>query len=111
MLREGGSLVVFGLSSVARRNLGARLGVLGSLATLAWFAALPGNLTRVFAIDRAYYDAPARVTTWVGRVVRLLADGAISPIVAATLPLARAREGHALVETGAAFGKVVLDCR
>lgn len=111
MLRNRGSLIVFGLSSVAQRGLAARLGSFGSIATFALFTALRSKRTRLFAIDRTYHEAPARVRNWVSRVVTQLAEGTISPLVAATLPLARTREAHALIEAGGAVGKVVIDCR
>lgn len=111
MVRPGGSLVVFGLSSVANRDFAARLASLGSLATLALFSALPTKRTRVFAMDRTYHSARERVRAWVGRAMELLAAGAISPLVGATLPLARTEEAHRLLESGKVVGKLVIDCR
>ena len=111
MLRRGGSLVVFGLSSVASRDFRARFASLGSLATLALFSALPSKRTRMFAMDRTYRSAPERVRAWVSRAMDLLAAGAISPLITATLPLARTAEAHRLLETGKVVGKIVIDCR
>jgi NADPH:quinone reductase-like Zn-dependent oxidoreductase len=111
MVRPGGSLVVFGLSSVASRDFAARLASIGSLATLALFSALPGKRTCIFAMDRTYHSARARVRAWVRRAMDLLAEGAISPLVAATLPLARTAEAHRMLEEGKVVGKIVIDCR
>lgn len=111
MVRPGGSLVVFGLSSVASRDMGARIASIGSLATVALFSALPRKRTRVFAMDRTYHSARERVRAWVRRAMDLLAEGAISPLVAATLPLARTAEAHRLLEAGKIVGKIVIDCR
>jgi NADPH:quinone reductase-like Zn-dependent oxidoreductase len=111
MVRRGGSLVVFGLSSVAKPGLRAALGTAFSLASLALFSALPGKRTTTFAMDRTYRADPARVRAWVARAIDLLAAGSIAPIVGATLPLEEVAEAQRLVETGAVVGKVVLDCR
>jgi NADPH:quinone reductase-like Zn-dependent oxidoreductase len=46
LVRRGGSLVVFGLSSAAARGARARLASFGSLATLGLFSVLPGKRTR-----------------------------------------------------------------
>jgi len=37
--------------------------------------------------------------------------GAIAPVVAAVLPLAKVAEAHQLVEGGGVVGKIVIDCR
>jgi NADPH:quinone reductase-like Zn-dependent oxidoreductase len=111
LVRSGGSLVVYGLSAVAKRDLGARLASVGSLATLALFAALPGKRTRIFALDQSYKREPERVRAWVSRALALLAQGAVAPLVGATLPLERTPEAHRLLETGQVVGKLVIDCR
>ncbi|MFN8373087.1 MAG: zinc-binding dehydrogenase [Anaerolineae bacterium] len=43
------------------------------------------------------------------RVMGLVFDGKLKPIISATLPLADVKEGHRLLETGDVFGKVVLE--
>ncbi len=43
-------------------------------------------------------------------VVPLLASGAISPVIEATLPLARVSEAYDRLGSDATFGKLVLDC-
>jgi NADPH:quinone reductase len=110
MLRRGGSLVVFGLSSLATRGLASALGTAGTLASLVLFRILPGRRSSVFAIDRTFHREPARVRTWVEHALGLLAGGAIAPLIGASLPLAQTAEAHALVEAGAIAGKVVLEC-
>jgi NADPH:quinone reductase-like Zn-dependent oxidoreductase len=111
MVRPGGSLIVFGLSSVAKRGFSATLGAVGTLATLALFRALPGKRTAVFAMDRIYHRQPDRIRQLVERVIDLLASGKTAPIVGAVLPLGQVAEGHQLVERGGVVGKVVIDCR
>lgn len=43
-------------------------------------------------------------------VVPLLASGAVSPVIEATLPLARVSEAYDRLASDATFGKLVLDC-
>jgi NADPH:quinone reductase-like Zn-dependent oxidoreductase len=111
MVRPGGALIVCGLSSVARRGVGATLGTAGSLASLALFRVLPGKRSALFAIDKTYRRDPARVRAWVARAIDMLAAGTIAPMIGAALPLGQVAEAHRLVETGQVVGKVVLDCR
>jgi NADPH:quinone reductase-like Zn-dependent oxidoreductase len=111
MVKRDGSLVVFGLSSVAKPGLRAGLGAVGTLMSLALFRVLPGKRSAVFAMDKIYRSDPARVRAWVARVLDLLAAGTVAPIVGATLPLVQVAEAHQLLETGQVIGKVLLDCR
>jgi NADPH:quinone reductase-like Zn-dependent oxidoreductase len=43
------------------------------------------------------------------RVMKLVFDGALKPVIGARLPLEEIAEGHRLLETGEVFGKVVLE--
>lgn len=111
MVRRGGSLIVFGLSSVAKPGLSGAIGTAGTLATLGLFKILPGKRTAVFAMDRMYHRAPERVRRLVERTIEALAAGTISPVVATVLPLAQVAEAHRLIEQGGVAGKIVIDCR
>ena len=111
MLERGGSLIVFGLSSVAKPGFQAAVGTVGTLASLALFGVLPGKRSAAFAMDKIYRSDPPRVRAWVARALDLLAAGSIAPIVGVTLPLAQVAEAHRLLEAGEVVGKVVLDCR
>jgi NADPH:quinone reductase-like Zn-dependent oxidoreductase len=48
-------------------------------------------------------------TTDFQRVMNLVFDGKLNPVIGATLPLSDIREGHRLLEEGDVFGKVVLE--
>jgi len=111
MVRRGGSLIVFGLSSVAKPGLAGALGAAGTLASIALFKALPGKRTAIFAMDQIYPRDPERVRQLVARAMESLAGGAIAPVVGAVLPLAEVAQAHRLVEGGGVVGKVVIDCR
>jgi NADPH2:quinone reductase len=56
-------------------------------------------------------EKAAATDAFVRDVVPMLADGRVAPIVDATLPLDRAEEAYALLQSDATFGKVILDCR
>jgi NADPH:quinone reductase-like Zn-dependent oxidoreductase len=42
------------------------------------------------------------------RVLRLLAEGRLRPVVDRVLPLEECRRGHEMLEAGEQFGKIVL---
>jgi NADPH:quinone reductase-like Zn-dependent oxidoreductase len=111
MVKPGGSLIVFGLSSIATRGIRGALGTLVTLATLGLFGVRRDKQTSIFAMDKIYPRDPMRIRSWVARAIDLLAAGTISPIIAATLPLDRVSEAHRLLETGRVVGKVVIDAR
>jgi NADPH:quinone reductase-like Zn-dependent oxidoreductase len=111
MLRRGGSLIVFGLSSVAKPGFAGMIGTAGTFATLATFKVMPGKRTAIFATDRMYHREPERVRRLVERTIEALAAGTIAPVVASVLPLAEVGEAHRLVERGGVVGKIVIDCR
>jgi len=111
MVRRGGSLIVFGLSSVAKPGLDGTIGTAGTLAALGLFKILPGKRTKIFAMDKMYHRHPERVRALLERTIEGLAAGAIAPVVASILPLAKIAEAHSLVERGGVVGKVVIDCR
>ena len=57
-------------------------------------------------------DEKAAATAGFARdVVPLLADGRITPVVHAVVPLEHAVEAYEMVASNATFGKVILDCR
>lgn len=84
LLRRGASLIVFGLSSVAKPGPAGAIGTAGTLATLALFKILPGKRTAVFAMGRMYHREPERVRRLVQRTIEALAAGAIAPVVLVT---------------------------
>ena len=111
MVKRGGSLIVFGLSSVANRGARARVGSALSIASLALFRALHAKRTSLFRMDETYRRDPSRVSGWVARALDVAAAGAIAPIIGATLPLEQITEAHRVLESGRIVGKVVIDSR
>ncbi|GAA5518640.1 phthiocerol synthesis polyketide synthase type I PpsC [Demequina sediminis] len=95
-LRTGGRLVVIGLLKGSRGELD--LGML-----LAKRASVLGTTLRSRPLEER-----AAIVARVAREVWPLVPDAVRPIVHATVPLAEAHEAHRLLESGEAFGKVVL---
>jgi NADPH2:quinone reductase len=109
MVRRGGRLVVFGLSSAGSRGLRGKLATLRSLCILAGLRLFPrGRRTVIFAIDKVFRKDPARVHDLVAARFAELAKGLIAPIVGLELPLADASRALALLERGEVVGKIVL---
>jgi NADPH2:quinone reductase len=97
MLADDGRLVVIGMQRGRRGELD--LGVL-----LAKRASVLGTMLRSRPLEQkvAIMDGVRR------HVWPLVASGEVRPVVHARLPFERAADAHRLLETGEAFGKVVL---
>lgn len=96
-LATGGRLAVIGLQGGRRAELD-----LGTL--LARRATVLGTTLR----SRPAAEKAAIVAAVGEHVWPMVADGRVRPVVHATLPLERAEEAHALLASGAVFGKVLL---
>ena len=98
MLADGGRLVVIGMQKGRRAELDLA-------ALMNRRASVIGTTLRSRAPDdKARVMAGVREDLW-----PLVAAGRIRPIVHATFPLARAADAHRLLESGAVFGKVLLE--
>lgn len=112
MLRRGGVLVLFGLSSIAQqRGIGAAAGLVSTFASLGIFSLLPGKRHTIFAIDRVFPREPERVRGWVAQAMSMLEEATIEPIVDSCVALEEVSAAHQRVERGEVVGKVVVDCR
>jgi putative PIG3 family NAD(P)H quinone oxidoreductase len=96
-LAVGGRLVQIGLMGGARAQLNLRL-VLQKRLTITGSTLRPRPAAEKGRIARALE----------AHVWPLIETGAVKPIIHATFPLARAAEAHALLESSAHVGKVVL---
>jgi putative PIG3 family NAD(P)H quinone oxidoreductase len=96
-LRIGGRLVLIGLMGGAKVEL--NLGIV-----LAKRLSIIGSTLRA----RPVAEKAEIVRGFLARFGGALASGALRPIVDRVLPLAEAQAAHALVESSAHFGKVVL---
>jgi NADPH2:quinone reductase len=96
-LAPRGRLFLVGLVAGARTEL-ALGSVLAKRLTIRGTVLRGRPLAEKIAVTRAFAT----------HVVPLLADGRLRPVVETTFPLERVREAHALLESNATFGKVVL---
>jgi acryloyl-coenzyme A reductase len=69
---------------------------------------VPFNPAQLFLRGISLLSATSTTRAELRQVLALLARGAISAVLDRTLPLARAAEAHALVETGQAAGRMTL---
>lgn len=106
-----GHLVTIGMQAGVR---GTRVSIptfVGSLILLRLLRLLPdGRQAEFYSITDRKATHPDEFREDLGTILRLLADGKISPIIATRLPLEQACEAHRLVEESAVEGKVVLVC-
>lgn len=97
VLARGGRLVVIGLQRGRRGELD-----LGALLTKR--ATIAGTTLR----SRPPAEKAAVVTAVRDHVWPMVDDGRVRPVIHARLPLAEAQQAHELLESGEAFGKVLL---
>jgi NADPH:quinone reductase-like Zn-dependent oxidoreductase len=102
-LRTGGRLVWFGVAATGRA--GMRI-IPASLITRLVLALLPDGRSAPLPGDIGTPVAWYRRT--LTELLRLLADGQLSPVVAARIPLVEAARAHAALERGGHVGKLVL---
>ncbi len=108
-LRKGGRLVSFGFVGAVK---GSKIEVPLTFARLFLFKLIPDGKKALF-----YGDTPRFVekdNTWyretMTALLSLLARGKIKPVVGERIPLVEAARAHALMETAAISGKIVLIC-
>jgi NADPH:quinone reductase-like Zn-dependent oxidoreductase len=110
VLRRGGILVAYGESAALAGGKASKLaGGLGYLVGIALPKLLPdGRRTVFYSAWSLEKRQPRAYREDLAAVLRLLADGAIEPIIAKTMPLERAAAAQRLLEEGSVAGKLVL---
>ncbi|MFD9872297.1 medium chain dehydrogenase/reductase family protein [Streptomyces niveus] len=112
LLAPGGTLVSYGTASTRDVEGSSKWPVLKVVGRLQLWNALPNgrhaHFFNIWAGKRRADAFRARLRADLTEVLTLLADGAITPQVAARVPLSRAAEAMALAESGTVTGKVVL---
>ncbi len=111
LLRHGGRLICFGMSS-AVAGKGRSLKALG-----AWWQTPSFNALDLIGKNRAVIGVhlgelgranPALVRSWMLELFRLYAEGKIKPHIGATFPLAEAPAAHHFIHDRKNIGKVLL---
>lgn len=116
LLRQGGTLVMFGISETTRggrRDLVslARSLTTMPLATMPWWKSLMvmNENKSVAGLNMlSWWDREGSLERLIKPLAPLLEDGTIAPVVAASLPFERAGEAHAMLAERRNIGKVVL---
>ncbi len=105
-LRKGGRLIVYGAHTVIEDGM-LKL-VLGLILT--WFLNLLPDQKSImnYSITRPKYSSPEWCRSDLVKLLSLLEQGKIKPIIAERIPLADVIRAHQLLEKGATHGKLVL---
>ncbi len=107
-LRKGGRLVAYGVSSVVAQGGNTAMFLVQSLAMLGrlrWWSLLPnGKRASLYLIEQH----PEWLQEDLTKLLTLLAESKIKPIIAQRLPLEQIAYAHELLETSQVEGKIVL---
>lgn len=112
LLRRGGTLVSYGTAATKNEDGNSQLPVLQLFARLALWNYLPNGMGAHFYnfwVGKRRLEAfRSRLREDLTQVLRLLADGVLTPQIAAQFPLAEADAALALAESRTVAGKVVI---
>jgi NADPH:quinone reductase-like Zn-dependent oxidoreductase len=113
LLRKGGTLVSYGTAATKDEEGNSQLPVLKLLARLAAWNFLPNGKGAHFynfwgGKRRRRASWQQRMTEDLAQVLRLVADGAVTPQIAAKLPLSAAASALTLAESRTVAGKIVI---
>jgi NADPH2:quinone reductase len=101
-----------GLKMLAPLGAIVSYGLLGGMPDTDLFKAMRANLDRSPSVRcftmHSYDRLPEPRREAMAQAVKLLADGAVTPAIAARFPLAAAARAHDLIESRQALGKIVL---
>jgi NADPH:quinone reductase-like Zn-dependent oxidoreductase len=116
LLRQGGRLVMYGLTEASAGTGRDLRGLIGSLArmpfaTLPWWKSLQlmSENKGVFGLNMlAWWDREGDVARITGPLVEELEAGDLEPVVAEAFPFERAGDAHRFIAERRNIGKVVL---
>ena len=110
-LGKGGRFIGYGMSAALE---GGRRNMLLAGASFAWLTLIklvPGKSARWYSITTDKKSDPAAFREDLVRLLTMLQQKSISPIVSARLPLREAPRAHEMLERAAVTGKIVLMCQ
>lgn len=110
-LGKGGRFIGYGMSAAIE---GGRRKVLLAGASFAWLGVaglLPGKSARWYNIMGEKKKHPEWFREDLARLLKMLEDKSIRPVVAERLPLPEAARAHELLEHASVSGKIVLMCQ
>jgi NADPH:quinone reductase-like Zn-dependent oxidoreductase len=105
-------LIGYGMSSVIDKGRPSKLRGAASFALLGLLGILPdGKTARWYSITTEKKHHPEWFREDLARLLELLRDKKIRPIVSERLPLREASRAHDLIEHARVTGKIVLLCQ
>jgi NADPH:quinone reductase-like Zn-dependent oxidoreductase len=110
-LGKGGRLIAYGLSAgiEGRRKNVALAGA--SFVMLTALRLLPGKSARWYSMTTEKTKHPEWLPEDLARLLAMLRDRSIHPVIAERLPLSGAARAHELLERASVSGKIVLMCQ
>jgi NADPH:quinone reductase-like Zn-dependent oxidoreductase len=100
-LRRGGMLIAYGASSAVERGFSQ---IVSGLLRLLLYKLIPdGRSYRLYGIHDLH-----TIQADLQRLLGLLAEGKLRPVIGARIPLSEAAKAHQLLESAAVTGKIVL---
>lgn len=111
VLRSGGQLINYGVSSAIRAKSGKLLAAASSFVLLTLLKLLPDGHKAVFYNIASYKKRhPNGFREDLTELLNLLAQRKIKPLIAQRIPLAEAAYAHELLDQSAVSGKIILLC-
>ncbi|MBO0781101.1 MAG: zinc-binding dehydrogenase [Ktedonobacteraceae bacterium] len=112
-LRSGGRLIIYGFSLENLSGSNLPLVALRTLLQIAGWSILPnGKRVRWYSIAGGGFGLKDRHPEWfradLTKLLELLAEGRIKPVIAQRLPLEEATHAHEMLEHARVQGKIVL---
>jgi NADPH:quinone reductase-like Zn-dependent oxidoreductase len=110
-LGKGGRFVGYGMSAAIE---GGQRNVLLAIASFAWLrlaSLLPGKSARWYNVMTEKKKQPDQFREDLSRLLAMLQEKLIRPVVAERLPLREAARAHELLERASVSGKIVLICQ
>jgi len=110
-LGKGGRFVGYGMSAAIEGGHTNKLLAVASFAWLGLASLVPGKSARWYNIMTEKEKHPAWFREDLSRLLAMLQENSIAPVVAERLPLRDAARAHELLEHASVTGKIVLLCQ
>jgi NADPH:quinone reductase len=112
VLKKGGRLISYGMTSVVRNGKTDLIGLVRSFGGLKWLQWRMGeDKVRFYGITDRYLQDKQPFKEDIALIFNLLRENKIRPAIGHVFPLTEARAAHELLESGKAKGKIILNCQ
>ncbi len=113
LLRAGGRIVCYGMSSNATSDSRSLFALVRNMAAVPWLRVNPISLMNenkgVMGVNMGHmWHEAERVSGWMSELIALWSAGVLRPVVHATVPFSQAAAAHRLLHDRQNFGKVLL---